>query len=557
MLEKYKKMICVWLCEFIERNGDMTTEKENQRVSLRLYLLLSLCLGWVFDALFWGKQAGISFPIFLSLCLLAGLLLSWRERKPLHRNALLLILPIGFFSVMVFFRSEPLTVFLNQLLTVAFIGLLVHSAVSGGWLRYGMLDYAVNIFLLLMDALVRPFLHSWSPPIDPAESVKKPGWRKRPEWRKIFPLVRGLLLALPFLLVFTCLLASADPVFAKTLQQMFTLDQIPEYIIRVLFIAFLTYAFVGIFLHAFQRKLDSQSLYADRQVVPSFLGPIEASIVFLSVIALFGFFLVIQFQYFFGGQTNIHLDGFTYAEYAVRGFWELIAVAVISLLMFLGLHAVTRRSGVWEGRTFSGLAVSLMLLVQVILYSAVARLNLYEEAYGFSRIRTYAHVFLVWVGILFLAVILLEVVRRTRFGALAVLLSVVGFAVSLNLLNVDDFIVRRNVLRAGQDADVDAAYLGSLSTDAIPAMNETFSGRSSTIQETMGVSLACHVFQNDHIDTSWQAFQWSREQARRIFGDISESLVPYALQVNDRGYPEVLFHSQTYSCLPDFQEMER
>lgn len=72
-----------------------------------------------------------------------------------------------------------------------------------------------------------------------------------------------------------------------------------------------------------------------KPVIPLFLGFVELSIVLGSVVTLFTIFVVMQFQYFFGGHTNINVEGFTYSEYARRGFGELVTVAFFALLMLL------------------------------------------------------------------------------------------------------------------------------------------------------------------------------------------------------------------------------
>ena len=119
-----------------------------------------------------------------------------------------------------------------------------------------------------------------------------------------------------------------------------------------------------------------------------------------SVVILFAAFVAIQFQYFFGGQANIHIEGYTYAEYARKGFGELVAVAFFSLLLLLGLGAITRRDTESQRKTFSSLGVGLVGLVLVMLISAFQRLALYESAYGFSRLRAYTHVFMIWLALL-------------------------------------------------------------------------------------------------------------------------------------------------------------
>ena len=89
----------------------------------------------------------------------------------------------------------------------------------------------------------------------------------------------------------------------------------------------------------------------------------EAAIILGSVVALFAFFVLIQFQYFFGGQANITIEGYTYAEYARRGFGELVTVAFFALLLFLGLSALVKRETARQHNSFAGLGVALVALL--------------------------------------------------------------------------------------------------------------------------------------------------------------------------------------------------
>ncbi len=165
-----------------------------------------------------------------------------------------------------------------------------------------------------------------------------------------------------------------------------------------------------------------------------FLVMLESTIVLGSVVVLFAAFVVVQFQYFFGGQTNIHIDGYTYAEYARRGFGELVTVAFFALLMLLTLTAITKRETETQRRIYSGLGVTLVVLLLVMLVSAFKRLGLYEEVYGFSRLRTYTHVFLIWIGLLLIVTIALEILRKERMFMFAALVASLGFAISLPIL---------------------------------------------------------------------------------------------------------------------------
>ena len=102
------------------------------------------------------------------------------------------------------------------------------------------------------------------------------------------------------------------------------------------------------------------------------LGFTESAIVLGSVVILFVAFVVIQFQYFFGGQTNIGVAGYTYSEYARKGFGELVATGFFSLLLFLGLSTIVKRQTVAQHWIFSGLGMAMVILVGVMLLAATA-----------------------------------------------------------------------------------------------------------------------------------------------------------------------------------------
>ena len=290
---------------------------------------------------------------------------------------------------------------------------------------------------------------------------------------RIWPVLRGLLLALPILLIFGALLGSADLVFQRELDlliELFSLERLPEYIFRLVYILLAAWTLLGVFIHAATVSTSGSGLGNRLTTQARFLGFTEASIVLGSVAVLFAAFVLVQFRYFFGGAENIGLDGYTFAEYARRGYGELMTVAVLSLLLILALGAITRRDSLGRQRLFSALSVLIVVLVGVMLVSAYQRLSLYEMAYGFTRLRTYVHVSLIWLGVLLAAVVVLEIIRRERLVAPAALLAALGFALTITVLNVDGFIVRQNVGRALRGQGLDVPHLASLSTDSVPPL---------------------------------------------------------------------------------------
>ncbi|HKG54519.1 MAG TPA: DUF4173 domain-containing protein [Anaerolineales bacterium] len=501
-----------------------------------------ILLGWAFDFLFWKKPLGINFAIFVTLCLLTGILLLRVDGLRLSRGSSLLLLPVAFFAATTFIRLEPMTVFLSISMALFLMGVVALTYLNGAWIRYTLLDYAFGYLRLFGSMLARPLgFAAENRRAEPAPGEKRSA--------RLWPVVRGIVIALPVIAVFASLLSSADPIFAnrfKDFIDLFRIDNLPEYIFRLVYILIFAYLFAGTFLHAAQK---SDEKVEEKTWVSPFLGFTESTIVLGSVVLLFIAFVVIQFQYFFGGRANIGIEGYTYSEYAVKGFGELVTVAFFSLLLLLGLGAITRRENENQRRTFSILGVGLVGLVIVMLVAAFQRLGLYEAAYGFSRLRTYTHVFMIWLALLLVTVVILEVLRRERIVGLAMVLASLGFVISLNLLNVDAFIVKQNIQReirsttdktfAQGRADLDAQYFVDLSEDAIPPMVSAFHSKSLpvSVKEKVGAALACKEYEHK-LDTriyQLQSFHFSRWNADTGLKEVKKELAAY--KIIDKDWP--------------------
>lgn len=488
--------------------------------------LAAFLVAWCFDQLFWQKTPGISIPIFTLLVTGAGLALAWGERLRPALRSLWLLLPLGFFSIMTAFRLEPFTILINILLVLASMVLLALTLRSGAWMQYSLSDDFGGFLRLGINALANPVrFFSRSKPAEGQPVIAARGSR-----RQAGAILRGLLLALPVVAVLAALLASADPIFADRLSRILDfsrIDRLGEYIFRLFYILVIGYILLGVYLHGLFNSQEVNLIGIEKPWLPPFLGWTEAIVVLISVDLLFAAFVGIQFSYFFGGRANINLAGYTYSSYARRGFDELVTVALLSLFLLLGLSTITRRVSRRERSLFSGLSVSLVVLVAVILISAFQRLLLYEAAYGFTRIRTYTHIFMVWLGILLAATAVLELFQRQRAFALAALLVSLGFGMTLNLINVDGFIGRENVARAVQGSELDFAYLASLSDDVVPELVSAYQqpGQIPAVKTRIGAALACRpaVLVKLNRD-AWPSYHFSAARAKLLLTALQPSI---------------------------------
>ncbi len=473
-------------------------------------LIAALALGGSIDLLFHYTPLGINVPLFTLLLMGTLLLLARHEGIRPMRGTLWLFAPLLFFAAMVAVRANPFLTFLNIGACLLLLGLITHFYAAGRVEALGLGGFLFIPLRTAANALVRaaPLI----PAVVSVTRVKERGGRN------LMPVLRGLLLALPILIVFGALLASADLVFARYLDRLLRLELPPGWETfweRAVVVIGAAWVIAGGLAYAVQRSGAKDA--EPSQAAPSrgWLGMVECATVLISVNVLFGAFIAIQFTYLFGGQANVAAEaGFTYAEYARRGFFELVAVAVLTLALILGLHRSTRRETEAAAYRFNSLASHLVALTLVLLVSAFQRLLLYENAYGFTEIRLYVHVFMGWLAVALVGMVLALWLRANRY-ALGGFAVAFGFLATLNLINPDAFIARRNLARYAATGKLDAMYLSSLSDDAAPVLVPA----AKTLPGAAALALGAHLRQRREqreraaSQQSWPSFHLSRWRA--------------------------------------------
>lgn len=490
-------------------------------------LLLGLFLGLTYDFLFWGQSDGINVAILLGTCVTGTYTYFRSEGYKPAPSSLWLLIPAGFFAASIAWRQEPLAMFLAKAILILCIALLATSYCGGGWYLYRISDYWRRLWLLIGDGLNRPIIFLKS--LGAASSSSEEEHRF-----SMLGVIRGLLIAIPVLFFFGALLASADLVFQQQLNSLFQTHSLVDLLGRFLLICLFAFLFIGISLHSLERSQDEKAIEEGTPIVKPLLGVTEAFVVLGAVLFLFLSFVLVQFQYFFGGETNIGVEGYTYSQYARRGFNELVMVAFFSLVLILGLHGLTRRPSERQRTLYSGMSAGVVSLVLVILLSAYQRISLAIDWHGFSRLRLYPRIFLVWLGLLLVVVAVLEMRRRERYFAFAALLASMGFALSVTLVNVDGAIVRHNVARTLAGKHLNVAHLASLSADAVPALaKEFYSGAySGDIQEGIGAALTCYLHDASDEPTSlgnWPSFHLARWRAHLALEEVERDLQDYGI----------------------------
>ena len=117
-----------------------------------------------------------------------------------------------------------------------------------------------------------------------------------------------------------------------------------------------------------------------------------------------------------------------------------------------------------------GLLGALAFLTLVIVASALTRMWAYQQAYGFTVLRLFVEVCELWLGLVYLLLIVAGARLRGAWLPTAIVASAVVAVLALAALNPDRFVAEHNIARWQQTGDIDRYYLSGLSADAAPAL---------------------------------------------------------------------------------------
>ena len=224
---------------------------------IKKYLIpLGLFVGFLWNILFWKTAPGVSYPIFIVVCLAGGwFLLRSEKRYPSRRNIVLMAL-ILIFAIFTFLRRDLFTVFTSYAMSLSLVFLLAGTYENGEWIGLNLAGYFKKGFELWGDLIALPikFQSSKNDDKSDAKAQKKAGL--------FWQIGRGLLLAIPVLFVFILLLSSADLVFAQwteNLFQSFNIENFMNWFAQGFLVLLVAYGYIGLILTAQKNRSNDSS----------------------------------------------------------------------------------------------------------------------------------------------------------------------------------------------------------------------------------------------------------------------------------------------------------
>ena len=473
----------------------------------------ALGLGILAQLLFFDVGLGINFPIAIAALLFAGWLAGGSPLRRLRPVDAWLPVAALVFAVFVALRGDPTLVALDVLGSLA---LTAASMPAFGGLR--VVDRALG-GVAVLALRVAGAAAAGAGHVVAGVAGRVPALRSREALGPWAAVLRGLLIALPLVLLFVALFSAADAVFAEWTDRLLDWDlDLGGFIGRAIMALVVAWVAAGLLAFAARPGEDrTDDDLAGAWARRPRIGTTETLTVLVALNAVFLAFVVLQAAYLFGGRDTLAETGLTYAEYARRGFFELLAVAFLVGALVLAAESFVRERTL----PYRVALIGLVAMTLVALASAFLRLRLYQDAYGWTELRFYVLAAIFWLAIG--AVMAVATILANRCGWLVhglVLLSVL-FGLVFNVIGPVRLVAEENVklYRAQQLADgLDFDYLISLGSDAAPAATEAFGGWSRPNPPQWLEELARSSGLNNPGNDTWQAWNLSREKARELLG---------------------------------------
>lgn len=420
--------------------------------NLRIFLLFSLF--YVFCL--YDNPSGITYPLFTAGFLMLFLYCQKQKGETVKKGSLFYMTAIFLLGLSNFLTVNEMIFFFNKCGIILLSGvLLLHNSCEDKSWRFE--QYVTSLLKLgcLTFSNLFSFFSVW-------KDVRKEGQKveeKQKKDGKIISVILGFLISILLLCVILPLLISADEIFSSLVERIvntvFLNLVIPDRIFLLpLMFLWGTLFFFSLFFSISQKKVNPE--IKDRRVQE----PLTA-ITFLSVIGFIYFiFCIIQISYLFTGMKIP--SGYTYSSFARQGFFQLLFVAVLNLILVLFCMGFFRKN-----KVLNVLLTFISGCTYIMIISSFFRMYLYIEAYQLTRLRV-----LVLAALLGIFIILGGVIRsiyRENFPLFRYSAAVVTVIyLCLSLSHMDYWIAKYNTALTGLNITWENQYITTLSADAAP-----------------------------------------------------------------------------------------
>ncbi len=434
------------------------------------YGLLSVVFGLIYGFCLYNNPSSITYPIFMVCALVILKLIRARDGLSLITDCngkralgIFYVVSLMLLSVHRCLTTSPALNFLER----CAIFLLFFSYII--FLYTDTTGFDIGEWLLsIVCTVIKPLEHINIPFLDYGAYRKSAVPGESSEKKKtVRAVLLGLAIAIPLLIIILPLLASADAVFENMLDGLFKDIDIPEYIFNATMM--LLTAIVGFFgaynvITSMVRQEIKIKIKGEGKTNP------VIAITFTSIIGLvYILFCAIQLLYLFGGKMALP-EGYTYAEYAHEGFYQLLAVCVLNIVMVSVCQAFFKNS-----KVLKALLTIIAACTYIMIASSAYRMIMYIRVYHLTFLRLFVLWFLAilcfWLSFL---IISMYARKFPVFKAcmVAITLGFIAFIYSSPDYQIAKYDLQATANKIDEYTSVAEYIEDNLSFDAVPAIKD-------------------------------------------------------------------------------------
>ena len=285
---------------------------------------------------------------------------------------------------------------------------------------------------------------------------------------KLWPILRTVGFSLVALALFGGLFASGDALFGSWAEALVPDLGWDTIVARTFVLALVAgVALTGAYLALNPPPVADVALPEGRRAAHRWEWGVPVGI----VVALFAGFLVAQATAMWGGHDYLErTTGLTYAEYVHQGFGQLTVATFLTVVVVALTMHVAARDTARDRLLIRLLLGALCVLTLAVVASALYRMSLYQDAFGYTVLRVFVDGFELWLGLVIVFLLVAGVRLSGWWVPRAVLVSAAVFALVFAAMNPDAWVAGRNIDRFEAGSSLDTGYLSTLGADATPVI---------------------------------------------------------------------------------------
>lgn len=448
-----------------------TSKEFNMIKDFPFYLCATLGYALFYVICLYKNGSGITFPIFTLGTIIYFVLCMKKLEVKIKPYSIFYMTCVELFGLSTFLTDSFVIIFFNKssifFLVILF---LLHSFYEDkNWNFIGYIKACLKTIFYQVGFVYKPFSH-----LSIYKKIREESNREKVNKKVLYVFV-GILVSIPLLCIIVALLVSSDMVFENLFQNLVKNITIYTLVIDGIWISIL---FIFVFLCAYM-LLSFLSIYKmENEEKESKKGEPVLAITVSSILSVvYIIFCSIQVIYLFLGRTSgLSLpEGMIYSEYAREGFFQLLFVCIINLVLVL--------IGIYLFRESKVLKVFLCIITSctfIMIISSALRMILYIK----HQYLTFLRVFVLWTLLVIFIVmigVMISIFKKNFkfFQYLTVTITILYLI--LSFARVDYFVAKVNVdnmkeetqyeFFKGTEVYDDINYLtGNLSYDAAPVI---------------------------------------------------------------------------------------